>query len=102
MNRKIAIVTAIILVLGLCGCSGPSASTDAQTVSPSTELTATNTPVSTPTQTPESTPAESLSETESADGLAGRIDGDQYINDTLGFKVTIPRTEWVFATDGGD
>ncbi len=93
MIRKIAFILAMILILSLCGCTGLSAPPDEETVSPSMEPTATETPVVTPEPTPAATP----SAAESADGLAGRFEGEQYINEALGLSVTIPQ-EWMFAT----
>lgn len=94
MTRKITFVVAMILILCLCGCSGPSTLPDEETASPSAELSATDTPTQTPEPTVEATP----SAAESADGLAGRFEGDQYINEALGLSITIPEG-WMFATE---
>jgi hypothetical protein len=83
MNKTLSLIIWIImLVFAICGCAAPSADTD-----------------SAASASAPSTPSESTvtANTNEESNLSGELSGNEYINDVLGFKATIP-DEWVFAS----
>lgn len=93
--KKILVLVLIVMLIFTCGCESlqQPLETPEETERPS--KTEAPTPTKEPTPTIEVEESESVPVTDT--DLAGIYEGDQYINDALGFSVTIPE-EWIFAT----